>query len=101
MNDEVNRYRNQWDNQKEDNFGSIMPIFIYRVVWKDENLKYCEFWTESEKMALDKKWEIDHSDGKLSYVNFEGWYAYRAMEHDERFGRNGRALNWWEPKRRR
>lgn len=98
MSIEINKHRNQWDNKIEDNFGTIMPIMIYRVVWKDENLRYCEFWTESEKLAINKKSQIDHSDGKLSYVNFEGWFAYRAMEHDAKFGRKGRDLHWWEPR---
>ena len=57
MNDEVNRYRNQWDSDKKDNFGSIMPIKIYRVVWKDSTDKFSELWTESYDAALAKKSE--------------------------------------------
>ncbi len=99
MNDEVNRYRNQWDNHKEDNFGSIMPIKIFRVVWKDERDNYCEFWTESEKLAYEKKHQIDHSNGEFRYINFEGWFAYRFDEHDKRFGGplTLREREWFEP----
>ena len=100
MSKEVNRYRNQWDNDKEDNFGSIMPITIYRVVWKDKSSgKYNEFWTEDELKAYEKKDEIDHSDGALIYVNFESWFAYRSDEHDKRFGGRNRERGWWEPRR--
>ncbi len=100
MNDVVNRYRNQWDNHKEDNFGSIMPLLIYRVVWKDENGKYCELWTESEEAALEKKTSVEHSNGKYTYVNFEGWYAYRSDEHVKRFLTPKRELTWWDIKKR-
>lgn len=100
MNGEVNRYRNQWDNDKEDNFGSLMPIKIYRVVWKDSNDKFCELWTESYDTALKKKAEVEHSNGLFRYVNFEGWFAYRFDEHDKRFGRDLRERDWFEPNRR-
>ena len=100
MNDEVNRYRNQWDGDKKDNFGSIMPIKIYRVVWKDSTDKFCELWTESYEAALSKKSEIDHSNGMFRYVNFEGWFAYRFDEHDKRFGSDLRERDWFETKPR-
>ena len=100
MNDEVNRYRNQWDSDKKDNFGSIMPIKIYRVVWKDSTDKFCELWTESYETGLAKKSEVDHSNGVFRYVNFEGWFAYRFDEHDKRFGRDSREPVWFETLRR-
>ena len=100
MNDEVNRYRNQWDNDKKDNFGSIMPIKIYRVVWKDLSDKFSELWTEYYDIALAKKAEIDHSNGMFRYVNFEGWFAYRFDEHDKRFGSDLRERDWFETKPR-
>ncbi len=96
MNDEVNRYRNQWDRDKKDNFGSIMPLKIYRVVWKDSSDTYCELWTHSYDDALAKKAEIDNSQNALQYVNFEGWFAYRFDEHDKRFGRDSRERDWFE-----
>lgn len=99
MNDEVNRYRNQWDNEKPDNLASIMPLMIFRVVWKDQSGQYFELWTHSKAEALEKKKSVDHSSEKFLYVNFEAWYAYRSMEHEAKFGRNGRALDWWEPKK--
>jgi hypothetical protein len=100
---EVNRYRNQWHNHIEDNFGSIMPLPIWRVTWKDENDEYQELWTQSKEKALKKKQEVDHSDGRLKYVNFEGWLAYRFNEHDKRFGWDKRPVehkerDWWEPR---
>ena len=100
MNGEVNRYRNQWDGDKKDNFGSIMPIKIYRVVWKDSTDKFSELWTESYDAALAKKSEVDHSNGMCRYVNFEGWFAYRFDEHDKRFGSDLRERNWFETKPR-
>ena len=100
MNDEVNRYRNQWDNDKKDNFGSIMPIKIYRVVWKDLSDKFSELWTESYDIALAKKAEIDNSNGMFRYLNFEGWFAYRFDEHDKRFGSDLRERDWFETKPR-
>lgn len=100
MNDEVNRYRNQWDSDKKDNFGSIMPLKIYRVVWKDSSDKFSELWTESYDAALAKKSEVDHSNGVLRYVNFEGWFAYRFDEHDKRFGSDLRERDWFETKPR-
>lgn len=93
---DVNRYRNQWDNDKDDNFGSIMPITIYRVTWKDSDGEFHEFWTESKDAAFKKKYAIDHSNGAMQYVNFEGWFAYRSFEHDKRFGRTPREREWWE-----
>ena len=98
MNVEVNRYRNQWDGGKNDNFGSVMPIKIYRVVWKDSTEQFFELWTESYDAALAKKAEIDHSKGAFLYVNFEGWFAYRFDEHDKRFGSDPREREWFETK---
>ena len=104
MDEDINRYRNQWEKNTPDNLGSIMPLAIWRVTWKDENGQYQEFWTDSKEKALRKKCnEIDRSDGQLKYVNFEGWLAYRFDEHDKRFGFNKRPkelqrLDWWEPK---
>jgi len=95
---EVNRFREQWNRNVNDNFESIMPITIYRVTWKNEGEEYFEFWTENEKVANRKKYEIDHSNGQLIYVNFESWFAYRSFEHDRRFGFDGRELGWWEQK---
>ena len=95
---EVNRYREQWNRNVNDNFESIMPVTIYRITWKNEGEEYFEFWTESEKVASRKKYEIDHSNGQLIYVNFESWFAYRSFEHDKRFGFDGRELGWWEQK---
>ena len=80
----VNRFREQWNNKKEDNFGSVMPITIYRVTWKNKKDEFFEFWSESEE---------------LSYINFESWFAYRSIEHDERFGFTKRERGWWEIRR--
>jgi hypothetical protein len=93
---EINRFRNQWDKDMDDNFGSTMPILIYRVTWKNEGGIFQELWTESKESALKKKYEIDHSDGKMTYVNYEGWFAYRTDEHDKRFGRIPRDREWWD-----
>lgn len=69
---EINRFRSQWDKYTGDNIGSIMPLLIYRVTWKDEDSIFPEFWTESKESAIRKKYEIDHSHGKIAYVNYEG-----------------------------
>jgi hypothetical protein len=99
MFDIVNRFREQWNNDKEDNFGAVMPIMIYRVTWKDKNTnEFFEFWCESESTALVKKSQID-LDNELSYINFESWFAYRSDEHDKRFGFSKRERGWWELKR--
>ncbi len=91
----VNKFREQWNNEKEDNFGSVMPILIYRVTWKNKNNEYFEFWSESEEIATRKKCDIDY-DNELDYVNFESWFAYRYDEHDKRFGYTKREKGWWE-----
>jgi hypothetical protein len=96
MTNQVNKYRNQWDKDKDDNFGSVMPIMVYRVTWKDRDGVFYEFWSESENTAVLKKCEIDYSQGKYQYVNFESWFAYRSDEHDKRFGRVNRDKGWWE-----
>ena len=96
MSEDVNRYREQWNNHIDDHFGSVMPITIFRVTWKDPEGDYCEYWTESIEQAHQKKWDIDHSDGKLAYINFESWLSYRSDEHDRRFGRIPRERGWWE-----
>ena len=62
----VNRFREQWNNKKEDNFGSVMPITIYRVTWKNKKDEFFEFWSESEEVATRKKCDIDY-DNELSY----------------------------------
>lgn len=92
----VNKFRPQWENNVDDGFGTLMPITIYRVTWKDQRGEYCEYWTEEYMSAFDKKYEIDHSDGKMEYVNFESWFAYRSDEHDKRFGKTSREKGWWE-----
>ena len=94
----VNRFREQWNNKKEDNFGSVMPITIYRVTWKNKKDEFFEFWSESEEVATRKKCDIDY-DNELSYINFESWFAYRSIEHDERFGFTKRERGWWEIRR--
>jgi len=91
----VNKFREQWNNTIEDGFGSLMPLTIFRVTWKNKNNEYFEHWTESEKSAFDIKYEIDHNN-ELSYVNFESWFAYRSDEHDKRFGYTDRERGWWE-----
>jgi len=91
----VNRFREQWNNDIEDNFGSIMPLMLFRVTWKDNGGNCLEFWTESYQAAFEKKYLIDHSNDH-EYINFESWFAYRGDEHDKRFGRRGREFGWWE-----
>ena len=91
----VNKFREQWNNTIEDGFGSLMPLTIFRVTWKNENDEYFERWYGSEQEAVDKKCEIDHNN-ELSYVNFESWFAYRSDEHDKRFGYTERQRGWWE-----
>ncbi len=92
---EVNKYREQWNNTVEDNFGQLMPITIYRLTWKDKSNNHFEFWSESEQIAVTRKSEIDYSK-ELEYVNFESWFAYRSDEHDKRFGPTKRTRGWWE-----
>ena len=96
MDSKVNRYREQWNNHIDDNFESILPITLYRVTWKNEKDECFEFWSENYKSAFDKKYEIDHSNGSLIYLNFESWYSYRSFEHDKLFGRIKRDKGWWE-----
>jgi len=91
----VNRFREQWNNDKEDNFGSVMPLMIYRLTWKNKEGEFFEFWSEQESVAVNKKSEIDHNQN-LIYINFESWFAYRSDEHDKRFGYTKRELGWWE-----
>ena len=93
----VNKFREQWNNTIEDGFGSLMPLTIFRVTWKNENDEYFERWYGSEKEAFDKKYEIDHNN-ELRYINFESWFAYRSDEHDKRFGYTDRERGWWETK---
>jgi hypothetical protein len=78
-----------------DNLGSIMPIVIYRVTWQEDGVNR-EFLTRSEDEAHRKKDAIDHSNGKMRYLNFESWFAYRSFEHDDRFGEIKRERGWWE-----
>lgn len=82
----INRFRKQWENNIEDNYGSIMPIMIYRVTWIDREKKNHEYWSSNRHVAHMKKHAIDQSSGEFEYSNFEGWYAYRTDEHDKRFG---------------
>jgi hypothetical protein len=96
----VNRFRKQWENNIEDNYGSIMPIMIYRVTWIDREKKNHEYWSSNRHDAHMKKSAIDHSNGEFEYSNFEGWYAYRTEEHDKRFGAKFRESEWWEAKNR-
>ena len=95
MDKQVNKYREQWNNTKEDNFGEFMPLMIYRLTWKNQSGEYFEFWSESEIVATDKKSQID-IDSELSYINFESWFAYRSDEHDKRFGYKDRERGWCE-----
>ncbi len=93
----VNRFRNQWDSNVDDGWGPLMPITLYRVTWRDESGKFHQFWTDSYDEAFNKKYEIDHSNNRLTYVNFESWLSYRSDEHDKRFGSGTRERGWWEP----
>ncbi len=92
---EVNKYREQWNNTIEDNYGKLMPVTVYRLTWKNKTNQHFEFWSESEEVAVNKKREIDYSN-EFEYVNFESWFAYRSDEHDERFGYSKRERGWWE-----
>jgi len=96
MESKVNRYREQWNNHVEDNFESIMPITLYRVTWKNVQGEFFEFWSDDKKVVSKKKYEIDHSEDSLIYINFESWFAYRSIEHDKKFGRIERERGWWE-----
>lgn len=94
--EKVNRFRNQWENHIDDNFASIMPMAIYRVTWKDRNDQYQEFWTESDAESRSRQHLIKRSEGELTFLNFEVWFAYRSFEHDAMFGRGERERDWWE-----
>jgi hypothetical protein len=90
----VNMHRCQWEQDIEDNFGSMMPLTLFRVTWTEGGVPR-EYWTNSEEDAGKKKYEIDHTAG-LAYRNFEGWFAYRFDEHDKRFGYLRRnCYVWW------
>ena len=98
----VNRYRAQWEDE-DDNFGSAMPVQLYRVTWKDNTGKHFEFWTEDINAANQKKGEIDYCDfdealgiKTLHYLNFESWFAYRRTEHEQQIGKVNAERGWWD-----
>jgi len=91
----VHKFRAQWEQDIEDNFGTIMPLIVFRVTWSTPDGKNHEFWSNSEEEALGKKFVIDHSEEGLRYINYEGWFAYRFDEHDRRFGYLPRDCEWW------
>ena len=93
----IDKFRAQWDAHLDDGWGKLMPVTIYRVTWKDASGEFRQFWTDSYDEAFKKKYEIDHSRGVLTYVNFESWFSYRSEEHDRRFGKGKREKGWWEP----
>jgi hypothetical protein len=94
----ANKFRNQWDSNVDDEWGPLMPITLYRVTWKDENGQFRQYWTDNYDEAFSKKYEIDYSGNRLTYVNFESWLSYRSDEHDRRFGTGNRERGWWEPR---
>lgn len=96
----INKFRKQWENTVDDNYGSIMPIMMYRVTWTDREKRGHEFWSSNRHEAHMKKSAIDLSNGEFEYSNFEGWFAYRTDEHDKRFGAKFRESEWWEVKSR-
>jgi hypothetical protein len=93
----INKFRKQGDNKKEDNFGVVMPIQIFRLTWKNVDNEFFEFWSQNEIEAVNKKSKID-LDSQLEYLNFESWFAYRCDEHDKRFGYLEREHGWWDKK---
>lgn len=91
----VNRYRAQWEQDIPDGFEAVMPVELFRLTWSESG-EPKEAWFGSQRQALDAKRDVDHSNGKKVYINYERWYAYRDKEHDRMVRPIPREKGWWE-----
>lgn len=96
---QINQFQTQAESwiasQKPDGLEVLMPLEIFRVTWTEDG-ENREAWFRTEDEAGRKKFEIDFSQGKCRYLNFERWFAYRDAEHDQLYGRIPRDGKWFD-----
>jgi len=58
-----------------DNIEYVMPVTSYRVTRIDDKGNFRELITRSLEEAQTRKYEVNHSNGSESYLNFQSWFA--------------------------